>query len=266
MTTKDCKTIRQRIDESSPVDQLGGIIGEHLRGCAECRSFEAEHRALQGLMAGLGTVTAPADFDFRLRARIARETSTARNGGGLATFLRLPHPIAVAALVLLLAVGGIAIRNWLSSRRAPISTAENRTTPAKPDNAADKSQTLSPNGSDKLPNTATAVNTVATRENKESQPRSIAVRKNNNLRNSYPAPRNGGGTATRDMALGSAPVVMSTNGSVVRVPLDDQALRILIDDGRGVPHTVSLPIVSFGSQRLMSHSFVPATSSSKGVW
>ena len=72
---------------------------------------------------------------------------------------------------------------------------------------------------------------------------------------------------SRDMALSPASVFSKPegDGAIVRVPLDDQALRISIDDGRGKPRMVSLPTVSFGSQRLMGgNSFVPV--STKGVW
>src|SRR5262245_35267059 len=125
MMTKDCKNIRQEIDDALPGGTLSGRVREHLSGCSGCRTFEAEQQTLQGLIAGLETVAAPADFDFRLRARLAREKSNARNGHGFATWLSIPRPVAIAALVLLLAVIGAVIKNQLAAKQAPPQTVIN---------------------------------------------------------------------------------------------------------------------------------------------
>src|SRR5438876_2555785 len=73
MTALNCKSVRREIDEATLSQQLTREAIEHLRACAGCRRFHEEYHALRGLMASLETVTAPADFDFRLRARLAAE-------------------------------------------------------------------------------------------------------------------------------------------------------------------------------------------------
>jgi hypothetical protein len=267
MTRKECKTIRLAIDESVPARETVGEVAEHLNGCAECRSFEAERRALQNLIADLGTVSAPADFDFRLRARLAREKSAVGNGGGLARFLKVPLPIGVAALVLLMAVGGILIKNWRgNSIQSPeIST---RTPSGLDKGTAAASGSVAASREPALPSEPILAK-PAQQTGTASQPRTN--RNGNNIRPNSLVARKGGATATRDMGLSSAAEITSNQtesaNPAVLVPLDGRVLRISIDDGRGTSRTVSLPTVSFGSQRLMSgNAFSQPVSSSKGVW
>jgi len=261
MTNRDCKNIRQEIDEAIPGGSVSGKVREHLNTCFECRAFESERRGLQGLIADLGTVTAPADFDFRLRARLARERSGARNGHGFAMWFGIPRPIAIAAMILLLGVVGVLIRNQVRAPNAPPLTAGN--TPAAPPAPVIEQKSKA---GENLPSSGTGMNQVALQPHEE--------------RGSVPLKRNGRGgvapkrtaekTVTRDLAGGSAPVFgprQADDYGVIRIPIEDQELRINIDDGRGTPRAVSLPVVSFGSQRLTTtNSFLPAGSATKRIW
>lgn len=260
MSMKDCKDIRQEIDQAAFADQQSAIVREHLRGCPECTKFEAEQRSLQGMLASLGTIAAPADFDFRLRARLAREKSVAGNGGALASFLRLPRPLVVAALVLVLVVGGIVVKNWLTAQRGVVLTAEQNPPPAN------KKPAENPGPADQSPGTS-AEPMVATAVKGTEGGRPKVTNRNSTgytLVNNRPERR-----ATRDDALSSAAVLTrderGVGDAIVRVPLDDEGLRISIDDGRGSRRTISIPRFSFGSQRLTGHSFVPV-SNANGVW
>ncbi|HEY1403420.1 MAG TPA: hypothetical protein VGB05_04785, partial [Pyrinomonadaceae bacterium] len=49
----------------------------HLTACADCRVLAAERLALRRLIGGLEKISAPADFDFRMRARMASERGVA---------------------------------------------------------------------------------------------------------------------------------------------------------------------------------------------
>lgn len=258
---KECKDIRQEIDQATFADQPTDRVREHLRGCADCSRFEAEQRALQGMMASLGTISAPADFDFRLRARLAREKSAA-NGGGFASFLSLlksPRSLGVAALVLLLAFGGIAIRNWLSARNDSKLTANKAAAPAASETIVEKKAPISTEAQPPIKSTSTTASNDRMNRIESSPvsrgPHALASRKIERR-------------ATREEALSPAAVLTSGQSElgdgIVRVPLEDEGLKITIDDNRGSPRTISLPRFSFGSQRLTGHSFVPV--SSKGVW
>ncbi len=53
----------------------------HLSGCPDCRHYANETSALLTLLSAQPRVQAPPDFDFRLRARIARAQSADRPSG-----------------------------------------------------------------------------------------------------------------------------------------------------------------------------------------
>src|SRR5919109_1966382 len=115
MNTINCKLVRNEIDETSVDQELSGSAARHLIACAGCRRFHEEQRALRDLVASLESVKAPADFDFRLRARLATEKDRSRitfhfNRASLAT-----RALAAATLVLLLVVTGVLIRNRMLS-------------------------------------------------------------------------------------------------------------------------------------------------------
>jgi hypothetical protein len=272
MSINQCKTIREEIDHASAGDPVGATVAAHLKTCDQCQAFHVEQSSLRELMANLGTIAAPPDFDFKLKARLAREKSAAVNHGVFAGLLRTfggaPRAIAVAAFILVGVTGAVLIKNWLSVSAPPQHTAVEQ----KGSNSANNPEvkTLNPTvGPDKA--TGNPENRVIARNSNNEGPPAKATSGNRD-RNSYSAvvSRKHPAVATRDIALGSAPILESqqsqAGGVIVRIPLDDEALQISIDDGQGRPRMVSLPIVSFGSQRLTSsNSFVPV-STQKGVW
>jgi hypothetical protein len=67
----NCKQIREEINTASRYD-LRGAIRSHLNGCPDCRRYSDETLSLLGLLGAQPRVEAPADFEFRLRARMAR--------------------------------------------------------------------------------------------------------------------------------------------------------------------------------------------------
>jgi hypothetical protein len=74
-------------------------------------------------------------------------------------------------------------------------------------------------------------------------------------------------SGVKEYALNSAQVTtLDAVPGLVEVPVDASVFRLSIDNGRGVARTISLPPVSFGSQRLLPRdaAFVPA--SSRGDW
>lgn len=66
----DCKQCRAEIEELDARGAPDHAACVHLAACSMCRAFRSERESLRGLVAGLGRVSAPADFEFRLRARI----------------------------------------------------------------------------------------------------------------------------------------------------------------------------------------------------
>lgn len=266
MTMKECKTVRRQVDETGPDQQLNMLAAEHLHRCDECRTFRSEQQGLQGLLSDLTAVDAPSDFYFRLRGRLAREKSNvARNGR---SFSYTGRAMAAVTLLLVLAVGGVLVRNRLTSREAVVKS------PAQDGSVKviePKVEKLSPANTETA--SAPTVSHPDTPRKEVSTPRrhTAAPPASNALRNSSTAVRKAEGSAVRESAVSPAPVLIKVlptgSGSVVRVPLDAYALKISINDGRGASRTISLPTVSFGSQRLTAReSFLSPLSPPKGVW
>jgi hypothetical protein len=75
-----CKKFRAEIEEAGRGAALGADAAAHVAACDSCRAFGGERERLGTLVASLARVEAPADFEFRLRARMARADGEARAG------------------------------------------------------------------------------------------------------------------------------------------------------------------------------------------
>jgi hypothetical protein len=96
-----CKKIRTEIEEAGRTASLGASASAHLASCASCRAFRSEREALRGLVAGLARVDAPADFEFRLRARIARSEDELHAHTSHRTFVPTAAWLAIAGCLVL---------------------------------------------------------------------------------------------------------------------------------------------------------------------
>jgi hypothetical protein len=81
----DCKVFRAEIEGAADGGALGVGAGAHVKVCNACGETLRGREALRGLVRGLGRVEAPPDFEYRLRARMARS----KPGGGHGVFGRL---------------------------------------------------------------------------------------------------------------------------------------------------------------------------------
>jgi hypothetical protein len=79
----NCKQIREAIDIASRRNPYGDAVTSHLSGCPNCRRYADEADSLLMLLSAQPRVQAPADFDFRLRARIARAQAEKASPAGL---------------------------------------------------------------------------------------------------------------------------------------------------------------------------------------
>jgi hypothetical protein len=270
MMTVNCRNIRGEIDEADLNQELSNTAVEHLQLCTDCRSFHDDRGGLRNLMSSLGTVSAPADFDFRLRARLAREKDSPNGVFASGKFLIGARSAAAVALVLLLAlVGGIVVRNRVSSSKGGGSVAA----------GGANARTLRPDAKpltsvDSTPSQAGVTNGSAPVDyrgpapTEEKQRRRVRVPENNREQTAGIVAENK--SAVRERSENPATVVIlndRTDGGVVRVPIDGQSLRVSVDDGHGTARTISVPAVSFGSQRVGERglSFAPIKST-KGVW
>ena len=242
MRTMNCQKVRRVIEATDRGDFLNAAAAEHIKGCPACEKLNDEHLELRNITANLGTVEAPADFDFRLRARLARANAEDVRPG----FGRLTFGLRSAAVASLMVVFGGAM--LIANLRTPENPAQipGVETPAvnQPIVAATPFQpTLGSPG--------------LTTPGLSRDP----VRASNNKR----VP-----TGTRDMASRRAPVVRSdeltAHASDFPIDASSKPVKVSLDNGRGSSRTISVPTVSFGSQRVLSQGNSPLVASARGAW
>lgn len=265
MRTIGCRDIQREIEEAGQSDPLSFVADEHLNNCAGCETFYNEQSKLRQIVGSLGTVAAPGDFDFCLRARLAGEKrgGTQRFALGNFTFgLRS----AAFTLALLLIGSGLLFVSLRPDANSPVQSASTvpNLAPRKAD--AEDSATLMA-----VPPAAGESNAVAADLNPEGQRGSSSGGRRG------PGPTRlasvGRGRPTsRDMASTQASVFKSdelsaaAGNSVFPLEASPKALKVSLDNGRGSSKTISLPGVSFGSQRVLSQSTSPLMASTRGAW
>jgi hypothetical protein len=199
------------------------------------------------MVASLGQVEAPADFDFRLKARLASGEKV-RNFSIHRFSLGVP---AATVAALLLAVGALFLTTW---RQA---------TPQSP-SAQQAMKTEEKTVTAPAPANAQPVGVLASAEN-PSKPNKREVRQTGRLIASQRRP------SSKDFSSSPAPV-MKQNESLAAVPAafpignSPQSLKLSLDDGTGVYRTISVPRVSFGSQRAFGEQSAFVKTSSNGIW
>jgi len=273
MTANDCKLVRREIDEADLNQQLSSAASQHLQSCPACRNFRDERRGLRSLMSSLETVAAPADFDFRLRARLAREKDRPSGVFAIGDIIGV-RSLATVALLLLIAVAGIIVRNRMSStdgRAAVQSTAIPEVRTAKeeikgitptvpPGNKQRDAENVASKGSQ------TPGSTVPIRRHLPSTSARVGQRTTSAVAQNKQRVRESGETP----ATVVTPIRPTEVEPVVRIPIDARSLRLSVDNGRGSARTISLPSFSFGSQRVLASgfSFAPTAfeKEHKGVW
>src|SRR5689334_10091972 len=94
----DCKAYRREIEEAAEGGSASAGLRAHAARCRACAEELRERESVRALVGGLGRVGAPADFEFRLRARMAAAKAEGRGGRfGGARWLYGFAPVAVAA-------------------------------------------------------------------------------------------------------------------------------------------------------------------------
>jgi hypothetical protein len=276
MNTIKCKDARREIEEVGVGQQLGSFAATHIRECSECQLFRKERIRLRQLIAGLGAVEAPADFDFRLRARIARDKSnTSKDDRAWRQGLSRNAPAAlVAALLLLVAIAGLfALRG--RGVKTPVSAT------AQPDLGNTTIETKS-RSQPSFPSSPEPQNGSSLAQHNERDKGAIRLdirpvitpQTLSTHRNSIAARQGNRNTATREFGSLPAPVFKAENSmagvgpfSSFPVKAASQSLKVSLDDGRGGARTISFPTVSFGSQRVIAGGGSPLlTSSPKDAW
>jgi hypothetical protein len=264
MKTMDCRNVRREINLLELHETLTNDASAHLVNCANCREVSEQSASLRTLVASLGNVTAPENFDMRLRARLARDRQTA---SGWMNFWRQANgvPAYALALSLILLVGVIVFLMPKGSEQlagtTPTPASTNGTTSEKTPTA-----TTASTGSEL---TNPSPNTGGVQSPPLQANTLIPVSGQRQRRGSELAGNQRGNLGTREYSSMPAITVSNSNASpVVSLNAPMQPLVVSMRDDRGGKRTISLPPVSFGSQKLIQSAYQPVSlaSNGKGAW
>ena len=258
MKWMECRATRQEIDEGG--GRLSAQALRHVASCAQCLAFQNERARLRELLTSLEPVTAPADFDFRLRARIAAQTEKLGLRSFFGGFALSTPAMAVAALVIV-ALGGSIV--WIKQRGAKQAStvAVNSTSQVKV-RSSTTADNLPQSKQADVPDSATPASTKGT--NADAPNYLVQGRK--------PQFRDPGlsqsGRSSRDLSASSAPSLkQGQNPGAVYVSAPVKPMVLSLQDNNGATRRISLPPVSFGSQRLLVGSRVaPVSPANDRVW
>jgi hypothetical protein len=248
MRKNNCEEIRRELDELMLDEACSVSAAEHLKDCSECREFHQTRTRLRQTVGSLGTVAAPADFEFRLRARLANGSSS--EGFRYWSFAR--KGLAFTAVLVVFATGIIVVRNIVNRQPTQV-VAEKAPTPQPSPNPVATIQ----------PNTSTSSNQLTADVQENTSPRSRIER------SVATGPRVKRHLATIDSASTRAEVISGSlavgSGATAVIPIDASlpSLKFSFDDASGNARTISVPTIRFGSQRMLPNGNQFAQ---KGVW
>lgn len=278
MREMNCRKVRREVEEVAAGDLLSSSAIDHLKNCPQCGTFREERLKLREMLSTLGAVEAPGDFEFRLRARLANE----KRGGGQPFVMRnlsFGFRSATVATVLLL-IGSALL--FFSLRTPPNSSLSADATKSPSSTAPDQSRNDGHKGSgnvattaDSVPGTDPSGGTGIEQTSADTQGRVNMNRGGGSRRAEVASVRGAAGSnlKTRDMGITEARVLrptdtMAATGSTTAFPIGAsfQSLKVSLDDGRGTSRTISLPSVSFGSQRVLAQGSSPLLASARSDW
>jgi hypothetical protein len=235
----------------------------HAVHCRACGGALLERESLRALVGGLGRVEAPADFEFRLRARMA----ATKAGGGRGRFSGARWfygfaPVAVAACF-------VVVSATLYFRQATRATKTDA--PAVASSTARDAQTLPPSSADKAQRESALTEDaggqavqvgqrdVASSETRKPTHRVIArAARARQVASKVEGPTDSAQNTT----------VFSSTGAQV-IHLSPEPLRVILRDERGAERVVPMRSVSFGSQDFLSRGAATRPAANVevgGVW
>lgn len=277
MRNMNCRRARREIEEVATGELMSSSANNHLKTCAECARFRDDRLKLREMLSSLGSVEAPGDFDFRLRARLANE----QRGHQPFVMRNLSvgfRTAAVAAMVLLVGAA-ILFVNLRRPSDSSLSSNEGKPSTSAVDQSGKGTRPPSPTNATVGADSGTKTNPpVVAGVEKNS---TVAVHKWNTnrgggFRQMQVASHRGdadskGGLKTRDLASTEARVLRpnaidATGSSVFPIGTSFQSLKVSLDDGRGTSRTISLPSVSFGSERVLAQGPSPLLASARSDW
>lgn len=236
MRETKCETVRHELEELMLDDECSMYVTQHMRECGDCREFHQKQTKLRQIVGSLGTVEAPPDFDFRLRARLANESSNAGFHVRVMQWSFASKGFAAATLILLF-IGGVVYVGTIMNQPAQLKIAEQRSEPSQ------------------LP-----LKPVENEVRSDSPPSTVvsdyAPRRVTNERRGSASKKPT--LVTVDRASERPPLFSDAPRHSAIFPIDAwnslEPLKVSLDDGRGNARTISVPTVTFGSQRVLPNA------------
>ena len=247
MKETKCEAVRRELEELMLGDECSNVATEHVRQCGECQEFQQQQTKLRQIVGSLGTVEAPPDFDFRLRARLANESSSAGFHLRSLQWSFASKGLATAAMVLLFVGGVVYVRTIVNSPAQNEAVVQRQQEPVQP--------TPKPVEDNRVGFDSAAAPTVLSNDGPR-RPRSER-RATSKARPPLVA---------ADFASERAPVISGSQQRQSPIfPIDAslQSLKVSLDDGDGNARTISVPTITFGSQRVLPKE---TKFTQKGVW
>jgi hypothetical protein len=268
MRTANCKIICREIEETDPGQRSSTSVTEHLGDCPQCQTFYDERSKLRQLVASLEPVAAPPDFDFRVRSRLANEKASAHAGFFFRNFSFGFPSIAFATLLLM--IGGVfALRAWNASPdKATALQAE------IPDLTPANIVKSEPELTSELTSTETKGTADATGDEGNETRRPVrGVAKRSSSKSTVASVRGSRRLITKEFSSTPAPVVKQEDAvaslepfPIFPIEASSQPLRLSLDYATGVSRTISVPTLSFGSERALTGGGSMVKTSAKGAW
>jgi hypothetical protein len=284
----DCKVFRQEIEELETGEPLSIGAQAHVNACVACRTFQTERLALRRLVGSLGAVSAPPDFDFRLRARLSAAKSARNSSFNRARFSPGLKAISVAASFVLLIAAAVVFRQFQPGQlNAPAASGNPSLAkahdaqvpnPGEAGHLADPSQNSEATNVENRP---AAPNTDIVSQQGTGTEKILQAK---SPRNPVTARPNRAPVISNDSAFRGNPTVITpaqaptaTNTTAVETTAHDapaslrvspQPFKVLLHDRQGATRSVSLEPVIFGSRNILERAArQPATTSdNEGIW
>jgi hypothetical protein len=261
----NCQKFRTEIEELESGAGLTARAEAHAARCDSCRAFRAQGDAVRALVGGLARVEAPGDFDFRLRARIARaEGATARPASWHGFVPGAAWLTAAGCLVLAL---GVFVR-FRPPQTAPAQTHEVARA------AAGAEKPSQANVEDDQPQEVSGRETVATTAGVRRVNRVARAPQSQKFVLPHEAAREIAGLqnveSTTDTHTLDSRGMKIYVGSPIALPVSTQErpLEALFKDTSGATRTVSVDAVTFGARGLPARraQVRSASYNAQGVW
>ena len=270
----ECRAYRHEIVEAWDGGELSRGARAHVRSCRACGEELRGRERLRALVGGLGKVEAPADFEFRLRARMA----ASKGAGGQRPLrgLRLLYafaPVAAAACFLVISAT-LYLRQPSKTRpadapraAAAVPAPSERIAQVPPASGRDESTETKPTGGSALAEATSSIN-LASRA-AAHRPRA-AARQTREDREVAAVTEEGARLTpnTSIASFGSAPIITGRNVTIA-LKTPPEPLRMILRDERGAGRVVPVRAVSFGSQELIAREGVlrqTVAAEDEGVW